>query len=228
MRNRPKISLVLGSIVLVASIVIYIITPSTPFPSSILGFCFLLYSEMVLFGGFALIDLWPGKYSKLLLWSGVGVCFGLYAAAVFLSSLIFMIVHTIAIQSFLIVQIVLFIAAAAICLIIVNFSERAKRSEQKVLEAEYTVQHAIDQLILIREYADKKSDVDKLIEDLRFSDTSVTVDSDDEIIDAITSLKRIVQSDDPDEDAFSNAIEEIAFFIKKRGLQTRFAKQGGI
>lgn len=228
MSKRSKISMIIGGIVSLASVVIYAIVRPSAFPSSILGLYFLLYSEIVLFGGFVLIDLLTNKTSNLLLWSGVGVPLGIYAVVVFISSLVFMAIHTIAVQNFLILQIVLFVLTAAICLIIGNFSARAKRQDEKTLEAERTVQYAIDQLTLIKERTDKKSDVNRLIEGLRSSDASVTVDSDVEISEAIDVLDNLIQSDDASEEEFSNAIKSIEFFIKKRNLQTRASKLGGI
>lgn len=228
MRERSKISLIIGGIILLASIVIYAIGRPPVSASSILGLCFLLYSEIVLFGGFALIDLRAKKSSKLLIWSGVGVSLGLYAFVVFISSLVFMAIHAIPVQSFLILQIVLLVVTAMVCLIIGSFSAGAKRRDEKTLEAGRTVQYAIDQLTLIKERTDKKSDINKLIEGLRFSDTSVTVDSDAEISDAIDVLDNLTRSDDVSEEDFSDAVKNIELFIKKRKLQTRVSKQGGI
>lgn len=227
MSKRSKISLIIGGIVLLASIAIYIICPVI-FPSTILGLCFLLYSEIVFFGGFVLIDFLARKSSKVLLWSGIAIPLGAYALVVFISSLIFMGARTTAIQGYLVFHIIALVVTVAICLIIGSFSVGAKERDEKVLGAGRTVQYAIDQLTLIKERADKKADVEKLIEGLRFSDTSVTVDADVELSDAIAALQNLVLADKTGDDEFTSAVQRVDFLIKKRNLQTRASKQGGI
>lgn len=228
MSKRSKASLIIGGLVLLASIVIYAIIRPPVFPSTIVGLGFLLYSEVVLFGGFLLMDFCGMKSSKLLLWSGAGVSLGIYAFVVFISSLVFINAHTAAVQGFWVFQIVLLAAALVICFIIGSFSIGAKERDEKTLEAGRTVQYAIDQLTLVKEQTDKKTAVDKLIDGLRFSDTSVTVDADVEINDTIMDLQKLVQSEEMDEDGFLKTVQSIEFLIKKRNLQTRVSKQGSI
>ena len=228
MSRRSKILLIIGGVVFLATIAIYSIIHPGVFPSTVLGLCFLLYAEIVFFGGLALIDFCSRKSSGLLLWSGAGIPIGIYAVVVFLSSLVFISTQTIVIQGFLVLQIVLLVIAAAICLIIGSFSNGVKKRDEKELEAGRTVQHAIDRLMLIREQTDKKADVDRLIDGLRFSDTSVTVDADAELGDAIAALQSPAAEKETGEDEFARALQGIEFLIKRRNLQTRVSKQGGI
>ena len=85
-----------------------------------------------------------------------------------------------------------------------------------------------NQLRLIKENSDCKDAIDKLIEGIKYSDTSIMVDADVEISDAITDLEQMVNSDEKNEATINSAIEKIEFLIKKRKLQTKNAKQGGI
>lgn len=228
MSKRSKISLMIGGVAFLATIAIYAIIHPIVSPSTILGLCFLVYAEIVLFGGSVLIDFWSRRSSKLLLWSGVGVSLGIYAVVVFISSLVLINAHTVTVQGFLVLQIVLFVIVAAICLTIGSFSVRAKKQDEKTLEAGRTVQYAIDRLMLIKEQTDQKADVDKLIDGLRFSDTSVIVDADVELSDAITALQSLVASEGTDGDEFSKTVQSIESLIKKRNMQTRASKQGSI
>ena len=228
MSRRSKISLIVGGIVLLATIAIYAVIRPTVFPSTIWGLCFLIYAEIVFFGGFVLVDLWSRKSSKILTWSGIGVPLSIYAAIVFVSSLVFMGTHTEVVQGFFVLQIILLVAAAVICIIIGSFSAGAKKRDESVLKAERTVQRAIDQLTLIREQTDKKAEIDKLIGGLRFSDTSATVDADADLRGAITALQSIVTAEKTSEDEFSSAIQNIELLIRKRNMQTRISKQGSI
>lgn len=228
MSRQSKISLSIGGIAFFATIAIYGIIRPTVFPSTTLGLCFLLYSEAVLFGGFTLIDRWSEKSSTLLTWSGIGVPVGIYGIVVFLSSLMFMGAHTAVVKGFLTLQIILLVAILTICLIIGSFSLRIRSEEGKIHEAGRTIQYAIDQLTQIKEQTDRKEDVDKLIEGLRFSDTSVTVDLDKKLSGAITTLRGLTASEDASKDEFSKAAQEIGILIKERSLQAKALKQGGI
>ncbi len=228
MSKRAKTLLIIGCIVLLGSIAVYLILSPTLFPSTVLGLCFLLYSEIVFFVGFILIDSRAEKSSKLLSWAGMGVSLGIYTVTVFASSLFFMRMHTAAVRGFLVFQIILLVLVLTVCLIIRNLSSGLRKQEEKVLEAGRTVQYAIDQLTLLREQAEKKTDVDKVIEDLRFSDISEITEADAEICNAIDALQTLVQSDDEKENEFSKALQDIELLIKKRNLQVRALKQGGI
>ena len=228
MSRRSKISFIIGGIVFLATIAIYAIIHPAAVPSAILGLAFLLYAEIVFFGGFVLIDFLSIKSSKLLLWPGIGVPLGIYAVVVFLSSLVFINAHTAAVQGFWVLQIVLLVIAAGICFISGSIAIGAKKRDEKTLESGRTVQHAVEQLLLIKEQTDEKAVLDKLIDGLRFSDTSVTVDADEEIGDAIAALQNLVQPAELGGDEYSKTVKSIEFLIQKRKLQTRVAKQGGM
>lgn len=228
MSRRFKVLLIIGGIAFFSTIAIYAIIHPIAFPSTILGLCFLLYAESIFFGGAALIDFWSTKISKLLLWSGIGIPLSIYSTVVFISSLVFISAHTTVVRGFWVLQIVFFVIFAAICLIVGNFSIGAKMRDGKMLDSEGTIRYNIEQLLLIREQIEKKTDVDKLIDGLRFSDTSVTADADVEIKDAIIDLKSLVQSEEASEDGFSKAVQSISFLIKKRNLQIRNLKHGNI
>lgn len=228
MNKRSKVTLIIGAIVFVSSIAVFAVIHPRVFPSTILGLCFLLYSEVVLFGGFVLVDMLSARASKLLLWSGVGTTIDVYGVIVFISSLIHMTTKTSLIQGFLILQIVLLVIVLAVCLIIWNFSLGMRRNDSKVLQVGATLQYILDQLVLIKEKTSNKAEIDRLIEAVQYSDTSVTVDADIEINDAITHLDDLTSADELDNAEFENTVQNIEFLIKKRNLQAKATKRGGV
>ncbi|MCM1233169.1 MAG: hypothetical protein NC489_23870 [Ruminococcus flavefaciens] len=228
MNKRSRVSLIAGAAALAASIAVFAIVHPKVFPSTILGLCFLLYSEAVLFGGFALVDMLSARASRMLLWSGVGTLTGIYGVIVFISSFIFMAAKTSRICAFLVLQVVLLAIVSVLCLIIGNFSLEAKKKDNKVLQAGATLQYIMDQLALIKEQTGRKVEIDRLIEAVRYSDISVTVDADVEINDAVACLGSLVGGGKPDNDEFEQSMRNIEFLIKKRDLQAKAAKQGGI
>jgi hypothetical protein len=161
-------------------------------------------------------------------WTGVGIPVGAYALFVIISSILYMMSRSSFVRGFLILQMILLAAAAVVTLIMAGASKGRAQRDKKVLQADTMVKEFEAELMLIRELTERKSDVDKLIEGIKYSDTSVMVDADVELNDAISNLENIVRADELGDDDFDKAIKDIEFLIKKRNLQTRNAKQGGI
>ena len=112
-------------------------------------------------------------------------------------------------------------------MITVEASKGRFERDQKVFQADTMVNSFADELELIRELSTKKNEIDKLIEGIRYSDTSVMVDADVEINDAINHLEEIVRTESTDETEFDHTVKSIQFLIKKRNLQTRKETCGG-
>lgn len=157
----------------------------------------------------------------------MGVPVALYALAVIVTSFIYMNLHIIFIRGFLILQIALATLTAIFVVITVEASKGRFERDQKVFQADTMVNSFADELELIRELSTKKNEIDKLIEGIRYSDTSVMVDADVEINDAINHLEEIVRTESTDETEFDHTVKSIQFLIKKRNLQTRKETCGG-
>ncbi len=227
MNARVKISTIIGIVVVLATILIFAIAHPFIFPSTILGFVFLLYSEIIFFAGFAFVEYWAQKSSPIMTRAGIGVPIGIYAIAVFVSSIIYMNLHIILYRGFLVIQILMLVAVAAITLVMTLASKNRAVKDSKVLQADAMVRGFADELTLIRSKTDKKASIDKVIDAVKYSDTSVMVAVDAELNDAIEELKEIVCDAEFDERQFYKTVEAIEFLVKKRNVQTRNAKQQG-
>ncbi len=228
MNRRAKISIIIGSIVFVATCMIVVIADIELYFSSILGICFLLYSELVFFGGFVLVEYLADKSSQIMTRVGVGISVGIYAIIVFLSSLIYINFLDSYPRVFLIFQIILLVMTAGITLVMANASRTVKEKDMEVLQADLRIQEFVNRLALIKESFDKKTDIDKLIDEIQYSDKSATVDADKELNEAILNLEDIVKAEEVDISKFNKQIKEIHFLITKRKLQVRNLKQGNI
>lgn len=228
MSSRVKVSTIIGGVVLLATIFIFVLAYPVILPSTILGLVFLLYGEIAFFAGFALVDYWASKSSGIMTRAGMGITIGAYAIAVCISSVIYMNLHIVLYRGFLILQILLFVCAATVSLIFGVVSKSKAVNDSKVLKSDEMVRGFVNELILVRDMTDKKASIDKLVEAMKYTDTSVMVDADVEIDEALVELKNIIMADELDELRFNKDIEKIEFLIKKRNLQTRSAKQGGI
>lgn len=228
MNSRTKISTIIGSAVLLATILIFVLVHPVIFPSTVLGLVFLLYSEIVFFGGMVLVEYWASKFSNIMTRAGMGITIGTYAIIVFITSIIYMCIHIIAYRGFLILQIFLLVCVVAICIVFAVASKNRARNDSKVLKTDAMIRNFVDDLELVREQTDKKASVDKLVEALKYSDSSTMVNTDVELDGAILELKNTVSVEKIDELKFDENINKIEFLIKKRNLQTRSEKRGGI
>lgn len=228
MNRRIKISAIIGVVLFLATVLIFALSQPQIFTSTILGFVFLLYSEIMFFGGFALVEYLSSKTSGIITRAGLGITIGAYALVVFASSIIYMNLHINSARGFLVLQVLLVACAAIISIILVAVSKNKYTSDSKALKADTMVRGFADELVLIRDMSDKKESIDKLVEAMKYTDTSTMVDADVEIDEAIGELKNIVSAEGSDESKLNKSIEKIEFLIKKRNLQTRNEKQGGI
>lgn len=228
MNKRSKLSLLLGFIVIVATIMIFAISRPMFLPSTMVGFIFLLYAEFVFFGGIPLVEFWAEKSSGILARAGAGLIIEIYAAVVFTSSLIYMNTHLFLFRGFLILQIVLSVLAIILASILAMFSKSGYSKDAKVLNANAMCRNFETDLMLIREKTSNKESIDKLIDGIKYADTSSMCNADVEIHEKIKQLNALVIGESYDEISFSNTVKEIDFLIKKRNLQIKNMKQGGI
>jgi len=228
MNRRIKLTGIIGILFLVATIAIYAIARPEYYVSTGLGFGFLLYGEIVFFAGILLIEYWALNASQIITRVGAGIPIQGYALIVIVASLIYMNSHSILVKGFLILQIVLFVLAFTVTVLMLNFAKTRKINDNRVLQADAMAKDFENQLRMIRENCDCKDAIDKLIEGIKYSDTSTMVDADVELSDAIAELEREVKADEQNDSAINLLIEKIEFLIKKRKLQTKSAKQGGI
>jgi len=229
-KGISKYSTIIGAVVLVGTIIIYILAKPISSSANILGLCFLLYSEIVFFGNFNLIEylINKPKTSHILTVTGVGVPIAIYAVVVFITALIYMNMNLWTYRQFLIIQVLLFLAVVIITVVLAGFSKAASMKDAKELQADAMIRNFEAFLRQIKDQTDRKQEINKLIEALKYSDTSVMVDADIEINQAINKLSNLVKADQFDENGFEQAIKELEHLIKKRNIQAKNTKLGGI
>ena len=229
MNGRIKITSIIGAVVFFATILIFaLIHPHPLVPSTWVGFAFLLYGELVFFFGFALVEWWASKSSQLMTRAGLGTIIGGYALIVIISSIFYINTPMFFVHWFIEIQILLCVVAVTLGLLMGYASKGRMERDEKILRSDAMVRDFADRLTALKEYAEDKKMMDKLIEGVRYSDTSVMVDADVEIDEAISALEKSLRSDEENEVSFGDATKNIEFLIKKRNLQTKSMKQGEI
>ncbi len=217
-----------GIIVLLCTIIILALTGKADSnTSALLGKIFLLYSEIILFSGLIGIEYAAGKGSQIITRAGCGVILTAYSAIVFLSSIIYIFMNTNDYAGFLIFELVLLTLAAIFSLVFYMIAKSEKERSTNVLYAVATISNLADRLKLLTTNKKYGRQLEKLAEDLQFSDTSSIVESDTKIEALITKIETALSEDNYAEDV-SEYINSIADLIKKRKIQIRNVKMGGI
>ncbi len=228
MKNRVGVISIIGALILFITVVIFILSHPVIFPSTIIGFAFLLYSEIVFFGGGVLIEYFSAKSSGIITRVGLGMTIGIYAIIVFISSLIFMNLHLVYYSGFIIGQSLLFVCVITVGLVISVISRNRYLRDSKILKSKAMMRTVVDELNLIKEKSNNKALVDQLIESIKYSDTSSMTDIEFKIDEAIKQLKSIVSAVPIDDRQFSKEVETIDDLIKNRNIKLNQLKQGGL
>lgn len=229
MKNKRSLIFgIVGIIILFATIIIYAITwDSNASTSYILGFCFMIFAELVLFGGLIGIEVLSRNSSQIIIRTGCGGSLIAYSFVVFVSSWIYMISDTDKVKSFWVLQVALFAVLAISITIFCVTSRSVKEKDSKILESVTRVNEMVDSLKLLESNDKYGKQLLKLAEELRFTDVSSKAEVDDEIEAKIAKIEMSLVKDEKAE-SVEGIIDEIAVLIKKRKVQVRDTKVGGI
>ena len=229
MKNRRIITFgVTGIVVLLLTIAIFVLTRGEDGNKSVmLGFAFLLYSEIVLFGGLIGIEILSSRGSGIVLRTGGGITLVLYTVFVAVSSGIYMLINTDHIKGFWILQIVLL----AMCVISITVfgmtAATIKEKDDKLLGAVVRVDGMVVSLHLLEGHPVYGKQIAKLAENLKYTDTSTAVPVDENIVSEIAKLEMKLTKEEENEET-EQLLERLAVLIKQRNMQTRDRKMGGI
>lgn len=223
-----NILVIIGILDLIVTIAIFAILRNPEGNSSqILGFCFMIFAEIVLFGGLIALDIASNNTSKIILRTGCGFTLAIYSFLVFASSLIFIIKDTAEIKNFWVLQIILFFFATILFTIFYTVARHVLETDNEVLSSLARVNEMADNLKLLETNHKYGKQLFMLGENLSFTDTSSFAQVDDEIEAKISKIELLFARDENSEEV-EPLIEEIALLIKKRKVQVRNQKVGGL
>ncbi len=124
--SRGKLSLIIGIMVVVATLLIFLVLNPLWLPSVIIGFCFILFSEIFFFGSIIAIERLAKSSNGIFVRAGLGTTATVYSLVVLVSSIIYMATHVVGYKGFVILQILLFVITASIMLILASFASKHK------------------------------------------------------------------------------------------------------
>lgn len=128
LNSRAKTLVLIGVIFIIATNLIFLLSKNGEMlPNTSLGFLFIVFSEIILFFGLAILEIISEKGDQVFIRSGAGTVLIIYATLVFLSSIVYMNLPIVELSIFLIIQIIMFIFAISLELIIITASKSIKQ-----------------------------------------------------------------------------------------------------
>lgn len=232
MNRREKTISLCGLLVILLTVLLFFTLAKFRFIITWLGFIFILLAEVILFSALILIEFYSKKTSEIIWRTGAGFASAAYAVISIAISLFYMITLRSTIGLFLALQFTLLIIMIIAIIIFYTTSVSAKNNDAKVLNSLILINSIIDKLDLIRkdknnlEYSKL---LNKVYEDLRYSDISTSVLSDYELDSKLSLLENALLTDDENKnDEVNGIIEDMLTLISKRKIEVRSMKAGGI
>lgn len=128
LNSRAKTLVLIGGIFIIATNLIFLLSKNGEMlPNTSWGFLFIVFSEIILFFGLAILEIISEKVDQVFIRSGAGTVLIIYAILVFLSSIIYMNLPIVESSIFLIIQIIMFVFAISLEIIIITASKSIKQ-----------------------------------------------------------------------------------------------------
>lgn len=232
MNRRAKVFALTGSLLIVLTLFLFLVITRDRITITWLGLATILLAECVSFGGYILIEKFASSKEQIVLRSGGGTTLTIYALVSIIISIVFMSLRVHAVRSFIAIQAIIFVAMLVLVVVFYTAATSAKESNRKVVDS---LNRCNNMVQLLRRLKDDNRNVqyykllDKLEEELRFTDISTTVKSDDELENKITELELALLKEVGSKDDEVNSISaDILRLIHNRKLEVSNMKVGGI
>lgn len=232
MNRREKAISLSGFLLILLTVLLFFTLTKYRFIITWLGFVFILLAEIALFSALMIIEFYSKQTSKIIWRNGAGFASALYSIVSIAISLFYMITFRRSIRLFLALQIALLIVMFISMIIFYTSAVSAKNRDDKVLSALNRINTIIDKLDFIRK--DKKNSeysnlLNKVYEELKYSDISTSVPSDNELETQLSKLEiELLKDDENKNDVVTGIIKEILTAISNRKIEVRSMKTGGI
>ncbi len=232
MNKRGKVFLVSGTLIILLTIFLFFILTEERVTMTWLSFEFLLFAECVLFGGLMIIEHLSSKTSQIILRSGGGFTLIVYSTISMIVSLFYMILVRKSVRSFFSIQAVLIVVAVILFIIIITTANSVKENNDKILNTTNKMNGILDKINLLKNDLQNTvytKSLNKIAEELRFSDISTTVPSDEELEHKLAKLELALLKEIDTKDVEVNGLlEEMLLLINRRKAEVKTTKVGGI
>ena len=234
MKNRNSAISIIGVIIVVFTGILFALLTEDRRTSMLICLGFIVGAEIVLFGGLLTIEYLSRTTSQIIVRTVCGITLGVGSIASILVSCIYMGRDVDSLRGFYSWQ--LFIWVLAIIGITIGFftASSVKASDTRTMNAVMTLTLVTDQLTSLSDdsrntrYAEQ---LKKIADELRYSDTSSLVPSDELIQNVVAKLEVVLvqeYGDDEKDTEIKNLLSEILVLINRRKQEVKLTKVGGI
>lgn len=232
MNRREKAISLSGFLIILLTVLLFFTLTKYRFIITWLGFIFILLAEAVLFSALMIIEFYSKKTLEIIWRNGAGFAAILYSTVSIAISLFYMITFRKSVRLFLALQFTLLIVMIIAIIVFYTTAVSAQNNDDKVLSSVNRINAIIDKIDFIRK-DEKNSEysklLDKVYEELRYSDISTSVPSDNELEAKLSELETALLKEDENKNVIvTGIIEEILKAICKRKIEVRSMKTGGI
>lgn len=234
MKNRNSAISIIGVIIVVFTGILFALLTEDRRTSMFICLGFIVGAEIVLFGGLLTIEYLSRTTSQIIVRTVCGITLGVGSIASILVSCIYMGRDVDSLRGFYSWQLIIWVLAIIGITIGFFTASSVKASDTRTMNTVMTLTLVTDQLTSLSDdsrntkYADQLKNI---ADELRYSDTSSLVPSDELIQNAVAKLEVVLvqeYGEDEKDTEIKNLLSEILVLINKRKQEVKLTKVGGI
>ena len=234
MKNRTSAISIIGVVLVVFTGILFALLTEDRRTSMFICLGFMVGAEIVFFGGLLAIEYLSRTTSQIIVRTVCGIIVGVGSLASILVSCIYMGRDIDSLRGFYSWQLIIWVLAIIGITIGYFTASSVKTSDTRTMNAVMTLTNIFDQLTSFSDdsrntkYADQ---LKKIADELRYSDTSSLVPSDELIQNAVAKLEVVLvqeYGEDEKDSEINNLLSEILVLINRRKQELKLTKVGGI
>lgn len=234
MKNRTSAISIIGVVLVVFTGILFALLTEDRRTSMFICLGFIVGAEIVFFGGLLAIEYLSRTTSQIIVRTVCGIILGVGSLASILVSCIYMGRDIDSLRGFYSWQLIIWVLAIIGITIGYFTASSVKTSDTRTMNAVMTLTNIFDQLTSFSDdsrntkYADQ---LKKIADELRYSDTSSLVPSDELIQNAVAKLEVVLvqeYGEDEKDSEINNLLSEILVLINRRKQEVKLTKVGGI
>lgn len=234
MKNRNNAISIIGVTLVIFTAILFALLTEDRTRTMFICLGFIVGAEIVFFGGLLLIEYLSKTTSQITLRTVCGITLSIGSLASILVSCIYIGRDVDSLRGFYSWQLIIWVLAIVVLTIGYFTASSVNNSDSRTMNAVMTLAVVVDQLTTLSDdsrntkYAGQ---LKKIADELRYSDTSSLVPSDELIQNAVAKLEVVfVQEygEDEKDNEIKNLLSEMLVLISRRKQEVKFTKAGGI
>ena len=233
MKNRNNAISIIGVTLVIFTAILFSLLTEDRTRTMFICLGFIVGAEIVFFGGLLLIEYLSRTTSQIILRTVCGITLSIGSLASILVSCIYIGRDVDSLRGFYSWQLIIWVLAIVVLTIGYFTASSVNNSDSRTMNAVMTLAVVVDQLTSLSDdsrntkYADQ---LKKIADELRYSDTSSLVPSDELIRNAVAKLEVVfVQEygEDEKDNEIKNLLSEMLVLISRRKQEVKLTKAGG-